>query len=79
MAQTYLDVLGAALVEGGNVLADESVLGLVGLCPGHSQQLSATLVLLQGLTVPPVDHTHTHTQYVPYALYIAIQKTRLQR
>ena len=58
-ACTYLDDFSSALVEGGNVVVDESPLGLLGLVPCHGQQLTATLVLLQCVTVPP---TYTYVQ-----------------
>ena len=49
---TDLDAVCPALVEGGHVEVDEASLGLVGLRTSHGQQLTATLVLLQGITVP---------------------------
>ena len=49
------------LVERGHLLIQESSLGLVSLCSGHSQQLMATLVLMDSIVVQPGERGRGRT------------------
>ena len=57
---TDLDIVCPALVEFGHVKIDEASFGLVGLRASHGEQLTAALVLLQGIAVPSGGGEYTY-------------------